>query len=90
MSLGAIDPAYLDKTPLDPFTGKPYRVEIRDGQFLVFSIGPNGKDENGDFVPKRWMQGTKDDVGTGAWDANLRGLPPGIVTDRSNPDEFRT
>lgn len=74
-SIAAIDRDLLPSPPLDPFTGQSFLMERRNGQLLVHSIGPNGKDEHGAFNPRRWMGGGPDDIGTGAWDVNLRALP---------------
>jgi len=62
----------LPDPPVDPFSGEAYRVERRDGRFLVHSVGHNLKDEHGEFDVKRWPDGP-DDVGTEAWDPALRG-----------------
>ncbi|APW61744.1 hypothetical protein BSF38_03272 [Paludisphaera borealis] len=75
-SVAAIGPEFLADPPVDPFSGEAYRVERRDGRFLVHSVGPNLKDEHGAFEAKRWLDGGPDDVGTGAWDPALRRRPP--------------
>jgi hypothetical protein len=76
-SIAAIDPTFLPAAPVDPFSGRPFRVERRDGQFLVYSVGPNGKDEHGTIDPASWMRKElADDYGTGAWDVPLRRQPP--------------
>jgi hypothetical protein len=75
-SIAAIDPAILPSPPLDPYTGEAYVVERRDGQFLIHSVGPNGRDDHG--VPTDWKRMVKDgadDIGTGAWDVPLRRRP---------------
>jgi hypothetical protein len=74
-SAAAIDRAFLAEEPLDPYSGEPFRVERRDGRFLVYSVGPNLKDEHGAYDPKKWRDEVEDDVGTGAWDPALRGRP---------------
>jgi len=33
--------------PMDPFSGKPFRYERRGAGFIVYSIGPNLKDDGG-------------------------------------------
>jgi hypothetical protein len=75
-SLKEIHPSVLPEAPMDPFTGKPFHIEHRDGQFFIYSIGPNGKDEHGDYDLKQWPKGGPDDVGAKAWDLNLRRQPP--------------
>jgi hypothetical protein len=71
-SVDAIERALLPKPPLDPFTGQPLRIERREGTFLVHSVGPNLRDEQGAYEPKRWLSGATDDIGTGGWDPSLR------------------
>ena len=75
VSIAAIDPGILAKAPLDPFSGQPFLLERSDGQFLIHSIGANLKDDHGVSLPKLWMKGGPDDVGTGAWDVSLRKQP---------------
>jgi hypothetical protein len=74
-SVDAIDPSILPTPPPDPFTGKPFNIEHHDGQLVIYSLGPNGKDEHGEYDPKRWNKGESDDVGARAWDVNLRRRP---------------
>ena len=46
-TLNELVPAYLESVPPDPFDGKPLRFrELSDG-FVVYSIGPDGKDNAG-------------------------------------------
>jgi hypothetical protein len=75
-SIAAIDRAILPSPPVDPFSGQSFRVEHRDGQFLVYSIGPDLEDQHGEYDPRMWMDGGRDDIGTGAWDPPLRRQPP--------------
>jgi hypothetical protein len=46
-SLAALVPEYLGEVPLDPFTGAPVRYVIGDRGVLLYSIGPNGRDDGG-------------------------------------------
>jgi hypothetical protein len=47
-TLTALVPAYLPAVPLDPVDGKPLRYRPNaDGTFLLYSIGPNGRDDGG-------------------------------------------
>jgi len=45
--LDVLVPAYLDEIPADPFDGKPLRLVHKDDQWIVYSIGPDGKDDGG-------------------------------------------
>jgi len=40
-------PKYLPRIPLDPFTDEPLKLTIVDGAVLVYSVGPDGKDNGG-------------------------------------------
>lgn len=46
-SLGALVPQYADDVPLDPFDGRPLRFIIRNNQAMIYSIGPDLKDDAG-------------------------------------------
>ena len=72
-AITAIDHGFLPSAPVDPYSGGPYHMEHRDGQLWVYSIGPNGQDEHGEYDPKRWPELGHDDVGAHAWDVALRG-----------------
>jgi hypothetical protein len=75
-SIAAIDRAILPTPPSDPFSGQTFRMEHRDGQLLIYSIGPNRLDEHGVYDAKGWPQKGPDDVGSSAWDKGLRRQPP--------------
>jgi hypothetical protein len=54
-ALSDLVPKYLDKVPDDLFTGKPLVYRPAENGFLLYSLGPNGKDDDGrgpDDVPK--------------------------------------
>ena len=63
------------RAPIDVFSGQAFRIEHRDGQLFIYSIGPNRKDEHGAFDRKRYQNGGPDDFGTSGWDISLRGQP---------------
>jgi hypothetical protein len=46
-SLAELVPAYLPSVPTDPFDGKSLRFRKRDAGYVVYSIGLNGKDDDG-------------------------------------------
>jgi len=71
-TIAAIDRDLLPNAPVDPFSGQAYRMERRDGQFLIYSVGPNLKDEHGAVAANPLIKGVSDDYGTGAWDVTLR------------------
>jgi hypothetical protein len=75
-AVAGIDRAILVSAPADPFSGRSYRLEQRDGRLFVYSIGPNGQNEHGEYDPRAWMREGPDDVGASAWDVSLRAQSP--------------
>lgn len=75
-SVADIDPNILKNPPADPYTGQPLHVERGDGQLFVYTVGPNLTDEHGAYDPSRLRTGGNDDVGSSAWDPQLRRQPP--------------
>jgi hypothetical protein len=72
-AIDAIDEAILADAPIDPYSGRAFRMERRDGRLFIYSIGPNGRDEHGTYDPRKWMKGTTDDdAGAVGWDLPLR------------------
>jgi hypothetical protein len=65
-TLDELAPEFLKEIPPDPFTGKPFKYELReDGRaFIVYSVGDNLKDDGG--VEKR---PEKDDI---SWEGKAR------------------
>jgi hypothetical protein len=48
-TLQELVPKYISAIPTDPFDGEPFRYRVRpDGQWIVYSVGPNGIDEKGE------------------------------------------
>jgi hypothetical protein len=45
--LSELVPSHLEEIPLDPFDGRPLRYKKRDGGYVVYSVGPDGTDDNG-------------------------------------------
>jgi hypothetical protein len=71
-STAAIDGGILPNAPGDPFSRRPYRMVHDQGQLVVYSIGPNRRDERGVYDPKRGPNAGEDDIGARAWDVSLR------------------
>jgi len=38
---------YIDEIPLDPFSGESFRYILEPPGYLLYSVGPNGMDEDG-------------------------------------------
>ena len=89
-SIAGIDPEILPDPPLDPYTGEPYRLEHADGRLRVYSLGPNRRDEHGSYDAKKWGKiPTDDDVGTFAYDPDLRGRPAEAKSGGASEEEAR-
>jgi hypothetical protein len=52
-------PDYIAQVPPDPFTEQPLHYERRPDGFLLYSVGPNGKDDGGAAAGEK---GTSDDI----------------------------
>jgi hypothetical protein len=83
-SIAAIDKDILSDAPTDPFSGQPYRFVRRDGQLLIYSIGPNQKDEQGERDAERHLNGGPDDIAARAWDTSLRRQPSPAEEDETD------
>ena len=46
-SMDALTPDYIAEIPVDPFDGKPLRMAAVDGGLVLYSVGPDGKDDGG-------------------------------------------
>lgn len=55
--LSDLIPAYLDQLPRDPFNGEPLRLVIKSNNWVVYSVGPDGKDDGGTPVDNRTETG---------------------------------
>jgi hypothetical protein len=48
-TLNVLVPEFLPVVPIDPYDGKPLRYHPNaDGTYLLYSVGPDGKDDGGD------------------------------------------
>jgi hypothetical protein len=46
--LAALVPQFLSAVPLDPMSGKPLRYRLNTGGFVLYSVGEDGRDDDGD------------------------------------------
>jgi hypothetical protein len=63
--LDDVVPGYLEAVPVDPYSGWPLLLRIEARSYAVYSLGPNRRDDNGDFTLLRFFQGVREsrDVG---------------------------
>jgi hypothetical protein len=66
-------PTYFPKIPIDPFDGKPLRYRRVEDGVVVYSVGPDGKDDGGKFDNDPNKSGT--DLGFRLWDVPKRRQP---------------
>ncbi len=81
-SIAAMDRTILPTEPLDPYSGRSFRMARRDGQLFVYSIGPNRKDQGGTYDRANRFENQDDDFGASLWDVQLPGGLPGARTRR--------
>lgn len=91
--LDELAPRYLDKVPIDFFTGQQLRYrQLADG-VAVYSVGLDEQDNGGKFqflaneIPGGELQ-TGLDIGIRLWDPDKRRAPPLPPPKRDPPDEF--
>lgn len=46
-------PQFLSTVPIDPFDGAPLRYRKRERGYMVYSVGPDGQDDNGRERPEK-------------------------------------
>jgi hypothetical protein len=49
-ALADLVPQYLPEIPLDPYSGKPLLFRSGQNAYTVYSVGPNGQDDQGDLT----------------------------------------
>jgi hypothetical protein len=50
-TLSQLSPAILRGVPVDPFTGQPFPYRRTPGGYLLYSVGPDGKDDRATPLP---------------------------------------
>ncbi len=73
-SLDEIPKSILAAIPLDPYDGKPLRLKPLPDGIAVYSVGPDLRDDGGEFGNEN--RGAALDNGVRLWNPELRGLPP--------------
>lgn len=64
-TLDALVPDFLAAVPVDWFDGKPLKYRpLPDGQYLLYSVGRDGRDDGGDPRPDSWS-GSYSDITDG-------------------------
>jgi hypothetical protein len=64
--------------PDDPYTGRPLLLRRLADGVVVYSVGPNGRDDGGTLMPETGEPNPKDgDIGFRLWDVVRRNRPAG-------------
>jgi hypothetical protein len=74
-SLKELVPALLAKVPTDPYDGQPLRFRRLEDGVVIYSIGPDGKD-NGGIIDRKYSSFEDKDLGFRLWDVNKRRQAP--------------
>ena len=73
LTLEAIPKDFLAAVPTDPFDGKPLRFAETPEGVIIYSVGPDLQDNEGNLDPVALKPGT--DLGFRLWDPDLRRRP---------------
>ena len=49
-SLDELVPRFIEKVPMDPFSGKELLYKLDDDSYTIYSVNENMKDDNGDII----------------------------------------
>ncbi len=74
-ALSDLTPQFLKAVPADPFDGQPLRYRKDEEGAVVYSVGPDGKDDGGAFDKLDGRQ-PGSDLGFRLWEPALRGQRP--------------
>ncbi len=74
-SLADLTPALLPEVPSDPFDGAPLRYRRRDDGAVIYTVGPDGQDDNGTLDDKNPDRAGAD-LGLRLWDVAHRRRTP--------------
>jgi hypothetical protein len=74
-SVDELCPHYLAATLLDPFDGKPLRCRHVEDGVVIYSVGPDCRDDGGDLDAEHRNQSDAD-MGFRLWDVAKRRQPP--------------
>ncbi len=69
-------PDFLPQVPADPFYGAPLALGHRPDGLVVYSVGPDGNDDDGDILGLPDQSKTGKDIGFRLWDVGRRRQEP--------------
>jgi hypothetical protein len=53
-------PGYIDAVPVDPYSGRRLLFRTEPRSYAVYSLGPNRRDDSGDFTLLRFAQAARE------------------------------
>ena len=74
-SLDQLVPGQLKSVPLDLYDGKPLRYKRLEDGVLIYSVGPDGKDDGGK-INRKDLVAPGTDMGFRLWNPDRRRQPP--------------
>jgi hypothetical protein len=77
-------PRYLKEIPVDPYDGAPLRMRRLDDGLVIYSVGPDGKDNGGTLGNGVGAPGT--DTGIRLFDPEHR-RRRGVLASASDPEK---
>src|SRR5262249_61256195 len=69
---------FLQGIPIDPFDGRPIRYHAMAKGRIVYSVGPDGLDNNGLLASESDPKEPERDIGLQIWDVELRRQPSSL------------
>ena len=75
-TLDALAPDYLSSVPLDPFDGKPLRYRQLPDGLVVYSVGTDRVDNEGNLADGKKMIQPGYDIGYRMWNVDKRAQKP--------------
>lgn len=67
-NLGELRPEWLSTIPDDLFTGAPFKYQrLAKGGFVLYSLGPNGRDDGGEWTPEAKGERKQSDLDDLVW-----------------------
>ena len=57
-ALEGLAPGFIDRVPVDPFSGSPLKLRRSAGSYVIYSVGANFKDDGGTMLKAPRTPGT--------------------------------
>jgi hypothetical protein len=74
-SLDELTPVFLAKVPSDPYDRRPLRLRRLEDGVVIYSVGPDGKD-NGGVLDRKYSHLVDKDIGFRLWNVDKRRQAP--------------